>query len=421
MKKKGFTLIELLAVIVILAVIALIAVPIVLQIINSSKKSSYVRSAELYGDNLQNRVASKITTDSNFNPSSCTVNNDGTALCDGKTLDIVTDKTSPKSGTIKLVDGQIQNGSTLTFDDTTLTYKNNKWDINKIFNNLVAGHEFNSKIKTLANGSSKTNTSPDSVITSITFLANGLLPSGYTKETLSQLSSVDVSKKGDKSILAYWDGSGNIYVYSEDGISANSDSSQLFYSFSSITTLNLTSLDTSNVTDMHSMFAYCSSLTSLDLSNFDTLNVTNMSGMFQDCSSLTTLNLSNFDTSNVTNMASMFSFCSSLTTLNLSSFNTSNVTDMSSMFQNCNSLATLNLSSFNTLNVTNMSFMFIRCNSLTTLNLSSFNTSNVANMSSMFYECSKLTEIKVSSKWTTANANTNSMFYKCGTSSVTVV
>ena len=63
MKKKGFTLIELLAVIVILAVIALIAVPIVLQIINSSKKSSYVRSAELYGDNLQNRVASKITTE----------------------------------------------------------------------------------------------------------------------------------------------------------------------------------------------------------------------------------------------------------------------------------------------------------------------------------------------------------------------
>ena len=131
MKKKGFTLIELLAVIVILAVIALIAVPIVLQIINSSKKSSYVRSAELYGDNLQNRVASQITTDSNFNPSSCTVNNDGTALCDTITLDVVTKKTSPKSGNIKLVNGQIQNGSTLTFDDTTLEYKDGKWVIGK--------------------------------------------------------------------------------------------------------------------------------------------------------------------------------------------------------------------------------------------------------------------------------------------------
>ena len=36
--KKGFTLIELLAVIVILAIIALIATPIVLDIIDSSKK-----------------------------------------------------------------------------------------------------------------------------------------------------------------------------------------------------------------------------------------------------------------------------------------------------------------------------------------------------------------------------------------------
>ena len=108
MKKKGFTLIELLAVIVILAIIALIAVPIVLQIINSSKKSSYVRSAELYAHSLENNISAQQLLDSTYNPESCTVNSDGTVLCDGKTLDIVTDKTSPKSGTIKLVDGQIQ-------------------------------------------------------------------------------------------------------------------------------------------------------------------------------------------------------------------------------------------------------------------------------------------------------------------------
>ena len=44
--KKGFTLIELLAVIVILAIIALIAVPIVLNMINSARKSA-ARSAAL--------------------------------------------------------------------------------------------------------------------------------------------------------------------------------------------------------------------------------------------------------------------------------------------------------------------------------------------------------------------------------------
>ena len=125
--KKGFTLIELLAVIVILAIIALIAVPIVLQIINSSKKSSYVRSAELYAHSLENNISAQQLLDSTYNPESCTVNSDGTALCDGETIDVVKDKTSPKSGTIKLVDGQIQDGSTLTFDDTTLEYKNGKW------------------------------------------------------------------------------------------------------------------------------------------------------------------------------------------------------------------------------------------------------------------------------------------------------
>ena len=48
MNKKGFTLIELLAVIVILAIIALIAVPIVLGIIEDSRKSATLRSAEHY-------------------------------------------------------------------------------------------------------------------------------------------------------------------------------------------------------------------------------------------------------------------------------------------------------------------------------------------------------------------------------------
>ena len=57
MKKSGFTLIELLAVIVILAIIALIAVPIVLGIINDSKKSSEKESIKMYAKAIEDGVA----------------------------------------------------------------------------------------------------------------------------------------------------------------------------------------------------------------------------------------------------------------------------------------------------------------------------------------------------------------------------
>ena len=55
--KKGFTLIELLAVIVILAIIALIATPIVLNIINETKESANLRSAEMYLDGVEQSIA----------------------------------------------------------------------------------------------------------------------------------------------------------------------------------------------------------------------------------------------------------------------------------------------------------------------------------------------------------------------------
>ena len=67
---KGFTLIELLAVIVILAIIALIAVPIVVNIINDSKKESLKRSAEIYIDAVEKRIV-KENLKIKFDPQYC--------------------------------------------------------------------------------------------------------------------------------------------------------------------------------------------------------------------------------------------------------------------------------------------------------------------------------------------------------------
>ena len=174
------------------------------------------------------------------------------------------------------------------------------------------------------------------------------------------------------------------------------------------------SVDTKNVTSMHSMFYGCSSLASLDLSSFDTSNVTKMISMFSGCSSLKELNLSSFNTDNVTDMNYMFNGCSSLEKLNLSNFNTSNVTDMDSMFSECSSLKELNLINFNTNDVTDMNSMFYGCKSLTSLDVSSFDTSNVTKMNDMFSGCSSLKKLNLSSFNTNNVTNMDNMFEGCG-------
>ena len=57
-----------------------------------------------------------------------------------------------------------------------------------------------------------------------------------------------------------------------------------------------------------------------------------MEHMFNRCSGLTSLDVSSFNTENVTNMTCIFLGCSGLTSLDVSHFNTKKVTDMSCMF-----------------------------------------------------------------------------------------
>lgn len=164
----------------------------------------------------------------------------------------------------------------------------------------------------------------------------------------------------------------------EDGLVLDNDLNYLFYSCSSLTTLDVSNFNTSNVTNMSSMFYNCSSLTSLDVSKFNTSNVTKMTAMFNSCTKLTSLNVSNFDTSKVTDMGFMFYGCSKLTALDVINFNTSNVTDMYGMFYGCSSLKTIYASSsFVTTNITSSSSMFSNCSNLVGGNGTTYNSSYV--------------------------------------------
>ncbi len=188
-----------------------------------------------------------------------------------------------------------------------------------------------------------------------------------------------------------------IYIAAfRDVIHAEGDQSGLFRECFNMFRVDLSGLDTTEVTSMSQMFYDCFKMQELDFSSFNTGKVTDMSYMFSSCgNNMETLNLESFDTSNVTNMSNMFCYCDTKH-LNLSSFNTSNVTDMSSMFSGCRELEELDVSHFDTKKVTNMDSMFEECRKITSLDISNFDTSNVTDMNYMFHDCRSLKKLDVS-------------------------
>ncbi len=127
--KKGFTLIELLAVIVILAVIALIATPIILGIIEDTRKSSKDESVKLYLDTLKKSIAIELTT----NPSKdiklvkCVIQSDGSTICNNSKINIEIDNNPLIGGNIILDNGKITSatGFKLKNYDNVYKFENN--------------------------------------------------------------------------------------------------------------------------------------------------------------------------------------------------------------------------------------------------------------------------------------------------------
>lgn len=184
-------------------------------------------------------------------------------------------------------------------------------------------------------------------------------------------------------------------------------------SLSYLTSLDLSGLDFSNITNTSGMLSGCNRLTSLTFpTDIDTSKITNMSYMFRKCDKLTTIDVSKFNTSNVTNMSYMFNDCNLITSLDLSNFDTSKVTDMSYMFNNCYALQ-VDISNFDTSKVTNMSYMFSSCSNLTSFNVTNFNLSSVTNMSFMFSNCTSLASIDLSKLEAPKVINISYIFNNC--------
>ena len=174
---------------------------------------------------------------------------------------------------------------------------------------------------------------------------------------------------------------------------------------------------TASAEDMSSMFAYDRSLTELNLSNFDTSNVTTFKEMFTSDIGLKSLNVSNFKTDKVENFSNMFSGCKALTSIKgLETWKTTGASldkpvYMFSMFAYDDNLNTLDLSNLDTSNVTTFEEMFTSDIGLKSLNVSNFKTDKVENFSNMFSGCKALTSIKGLETWKTTGASLDKPVY----------
>ena len=148
-------------------------------------------------------------------------------------------------------------------------------------------------------------------------------------------------------------------------------------------TTNLTNLVmgdsfvTSNVTNLRDMFND-SAVRSLDLSTWDTSSVTDMSGMFQETDTLKNIVLGGvFNSSNVEDFSN-FLDGSGVSDFDFSDIETGSATNMNSMLSNMANQEVYDLT-FDTSNVTTMEGMLENLNNVISLDISSFDTTNVVN------------------------------------------
>ena len=142
-----------------------------------------------------------------------------------------------------------------------------------------------------------------------------------------------------------------------------------------------------------SYFVYIGSCSITDIVEIKSLNAT-----FMNMYIMIDIDLSNLDTSNVTIMSYAFLNCISLVSINFNNFNTSNVSDISYMFSNDISLEILDLSSFDISSLTNMNYMFYNCSNLKFINLINFSEKKNISLISTFDHIYKHAIINIDEK-----------------------
>ena len=189
--------------------------------------------------------------------------------------------------------------------------------------------------------------------------------------------------------------------------------SQLFLGLQNLESVDLSSLDTSRVTEMYSLFEGCTSLTSLDIADLDTSAVTNMGSVFRSCESLTSLPIEGWDVSACESFQNMFRKCTSLASLDLSGWDTTSLKHADYVFEGCSALTSLDVSNWSFPHATSMKMFVSGCTSLTDFRYEGWDVSGLLDMWSFFSNDPSLEEVDLS-EWDMTNVtNDLNIFYGC--------
>lgn len=175
-----------------------------------------------------------------------------------------------------------------------------------------------------------------------------------------------------------------------DGLNTTgvTDMSYMFAECSKLENVSFSKLDTSSVQDMSYMFSECR-ISPFDLTKLNTASVINMEGMFYYAKTGgISLDLTSFDIKQVSNMHRMFEGCSKIKSILMGGLDASAVTNASDMFSRCSSLTKVVLPSFSETKDLSLDNCFRWCSSLVSVNLDSLANAGNISLLDAFWGCS---------------------------------
>ena len=430
-KSKGFTLIELLAVIIILGILMIIAIPSITQYISGSRKDAYVDTAKEVVKGAVNLVNSGKLQMRDINatyymPSTCVaVENGGTAKSpygEFSPAYIVINYNGSGKGYDYYWMSRDETGTgvktPISIDD--LDSGDIESDITEedILDNITVIDKREKFLFFNEDCTSKDDKKPSSFGTLLPVNEceyNGLMSVGaeytngqYTYRYKQQSNGMNGTANTWQNIDT--DGWGVVLTNKESQDPVNSKI--------------CTSINGKPIVSMQHMF-YNSKASSIDVSSFDTSHVTNMANMFNNATNITELNLGRFDMKEVDTYYAMFYGCTNLESLNLDNWDLRKAGVSGGHFTGCTSLKTISArnwklpptfthifsrswsgssSPIETIDVTgwdlskttDISGVFGDSRSLTNIiGMDTWDTSKIESYQNLFGNCTSLTEVNM--------------------------